>query len=174
MTLQPHKRSDTQPDMIQHRAQPTALGAFNQTLLFKGAMIHLNAPRAFGLRFPFRFAHLLDARRPIFRRAVCSANTEYFDFSKPFEPHHCSIAAAQSGFGDRLQTASVDVDLPVRLQARQKMPRERRTNLRFSTDPYPLSKQTSSGLNPRSEASSSISAKWSFFVLPSRSLSNTR
>ena len=114
MTFNSHKRSDTKSDVIQHRAQPTALGAFNQTLLFEGAMIHLNAPRRERGSFSFCLDHLPAARRPVFRRAVCGANTEYFDFSETFEPNNRSVTAAKSGFRDGLQTASVEVDLPVR------------------------------------------------------------
>jgi len=57
---------------------------------------------------------------------AASADTEHFDFSKPLEPHDYSIAAAQSGIGDGLPSAPVDIDLPVRLEARQKMPAHKR------------------------------------------------
>lgn len=82
MAFNPHKRSDTQSDVIQHGTQAAALGAFNQALLFKGAMIHFNPPRASGLRFPLGFGHWFKTGRPVFRRAVCSVNAEHFDFAE--------------------------------------------------------------------------------------------
>ncbi len=88
MTLQPHKRSDTKPDVIQHGAQTAALRAFNQTLLFQSAMIHFNAPRAYGKIFPLHLAHCFKARRPVFRRAVCGKDAKYFDFAKSLEPNN--------------------------------------------------------------------------------------
>ena len=69
MTFKAHESSNTQPDMIQDGAQTAALRSFNQALLFQTAMIHFNAPRGDGISFPLRFAHLLKARRPIFRCA---------------------------------------------------------------------------------------------------------
>ena len=125
MTFQSHKCSDAQPDMIQHRAQATALGAFNQTLLFEGAMIHFNAPRTSGFGFPFRLGHFPKARRPVFRRAVCGADAKHFDLSETFEPHRCAVSAAQPGIRDGLQTAPLDIDLPVRFESGQKMPTQR-------------------------------------------------
>ncbi len=122
MTFNSHKCPNTKSDVIQHRALAAALSAFNQTLLFQRPMIHLDPPCRFGLDFPFGFSHRSQARRPVFRCAVCGANTKYFDLSKTFEPADCSVAARQSGIGHRLQTTAVDSDLPVRFQARQKMP----------------------------------------------------
>ena len=124
MAFNSHKRSDAKPDMIAHGAQATALRAFNKALLFKSAMIHLSAPRTFCLRFPLGVNHLLQARCPIFRRAVRGANTKHFDLTETLEPNNRSVTAAQSGYGDGLQPASVDVHLPVRFQACQKMPAE--------------------------------------------------
>jgi len=113
MTFNPHKCSDTKSDVIQYGSQAAALSAFDQALLFKGAMIHLNPPRTLGGDFPPDFSHLLKARRPVFRRAVCGANPKYFDLPETLEPDDCSITACQSSIRDGLQTASVDVDLPV-------------------------------------------------------------
>ncbi len=124
MTFKPHKRSDTKPDLIHHPAKPSALGAFNQTLLFKGAMIHLNPPSTFGFDFPLSFGHLLKACRPVFRCAVCGANPKYFDLSETLEPDQRAVPAAQSGIDNGAQTALVAFDLPIRLQARQKMSRK--------------------------------------------------
>ncbi len=139
MTLQPYKCPNAQTDVIHYWAKPSALCAFNQTLLFQAAMIHLNPPRRLCKIFSFRFAHLLKARRPIFRRAVCRAEAEHLDFSKTFEPNHVA-AAAKPGFGDGFQPASVDVDLPVRLQARQKMPVQRTHQLQIFNRSLPAIK----------------------------------
>ena len=125
MTFQAHKSSNTQPDMIQYRTQSAALSAFNQTLLLQAAMIHFNPPRTASGGFSFRFGHFLKARRPEVLCAVCGANPKYFDFSETCSPTHRAIAAGQSGIGYGLQPASVDIDLPVRFQARQKMPAQR-------------------------------------------------
>jgi len=114
MTFNSHKRSDAKSDVIQHRAKSSALRAFDQTLLFQSAMIHLNAPRRFGLGFALGFGHRLQIRRPVFRRAVCGANAKHFDFSKAFEPADCPIAAAQPGIGYGFQSAFLNIDLPSR------------------------------------------------------------
>ena len=125
MAFNSHKRSDTQPDVVQYGVSSSALRSFNQTLLFQSAMIHLNAPRRFGKAFAFRLAHRVETRRPVLRRAVCGTNPEYFDLSETFEPHDGSITAAQPGIGDGLQTAPLDIDLPVRFESGQKMPTQR-------------------------------------------------
>ena len=113
MTFNSHKRSNTKSDVIQYGSQPSALGAFDQALLFKGAMLHLNAPRTFGGDFPLGFSHLLKTCCPVLRCAVCGANPKYFDLPETLEPDDCSITACQSSIRDSLQTASVDVDLAV-------------------------------------------------------------
>ena len=131
MTFNSHKCPNTKSDVISHRSQAAALRALNQTLLFKGAMIHFNAPRAFSLRFPLRVSHLVKTRRPVFRCAVCGANPKYFDFSETFEPADCPVSATQSGFGDSLNPAAANSDLPVRFQAGQKMPAQRTTQFQI-------------------------------------------
>ena len=127
MTFNSHKRSDTQSDVIQHRAQSSALSAFDQALLFQRPMIHLNPPRTLGLGFPLSFSHCSQIRRPVFRCVVCGANPKYPDFSKTFEPQNCAVTARQSGFRNCLQTAAADSDLPIGFQPRQKMPTQRAT-----------------------------------------------
>ena len=79
--------------MIAHRAKPSALGAFDQTLLFQRPMIHLDAPRRECEVFPLRFGHLVEIRRPVFRCAVCGKNAKHFDFSEAFEPRYRAVAA---------------------------------------------------------------------------------
>jgi hypothetical protein len=138
MTFYSHKCSNTKSDVIQHRAQSSALRSFDQALLFEGAMIHLNPPRSLGLRFPFRFGHLLEARRPVFRRAVYGADAKHFDFAESFKPNNRAIAAAQPGIRDRLQTASVNVDLPVRFQPGQKMPPQDAHQFQIFNRPIPI------------------------------------
>ena len=142
MTFQSHKCPNTQSDVIQHRAQSAALSAFDKALLFQRPMIHFDPPRRFGLRFPFSFGHFFKARRPIFRCAVCSTNPEYFDLSKTFEPYNCSVAAAQSSFRHGLQRAAADSDLPVRLEARQKMPAQRAAQFQVLNRPVPTARNT--------------------------------
>ncbi len=122
MTFQTHKCPNAQSDVIQHRTQPAALCAFNQTLLFQTAMIHFNPPCRESKFLTLRFAHPDKARRPVFRCAVCGANPKYFDFSKSLEPHECPISAAQAGFRDCLQFALTHSDLPIRFEPSQKMP----------------------------------------------------
>jgi hypothetical protein len=136
MTFQPHECPNAQTDVIHHGTIPSALGAFNQTLLFKSAMIHLNPPRAFGKDRPFRFAHRLKARRPVFRRAVCGALAEHFDFAETLEPNNCP-PATQPGFRNSFQPAPVNVDLAVRFQTRQEMPRERANQFEIFNRPVP-------------------------------------
>jgi hypothetical protein len=60
---------------------------------------------------------------------------EYFDFSKALEPNNRSVTAAQSGLRDGLQTASIDVDLPVRFQTGQEMPAERANRFQIFNRP---------------------------------------
>ncbi len=122
MTLQAQKCSNAQPDVIQHRAQPTALRPLNQTLLLQTAMRHFNPPCRERKFRALRLAHFEKVRRPVFRCAVYGTNPKYFDFSKPFEPAERPISAAQASFGDCLQFAVPDSDLPIRLEPSQKMP----------------------------------------------------
>ncbi len=85
MAFNSDKRSDTQTDVIDDGSPSPDLSAFNQALLFKSAMIHLNAPRRFGLPFPLGLGHLPKARRPVFRRAVCGADAEYLNFAETYD-----------------------------------------------------------------------------------------
>lgn len=103
-------------------------------------MIQLNPPRRFGLHFAFRLAHCFKARRPILRRAVYGADAEHFDFAETFEPTNCAVSAAQPGLRNGLQTVLVDSDLPVRLQASQKVPAERATEFQVFNRAVPTIK----------------------------------
>ena len=160
--------------MIQHRAHPTALGAFDQTLLLQTAMIHFNPPRRECQLLAFRFCHSVEVRCPVFRCAVCGTNPKYFDFSKSFEPAGRSISTAQPSQRNGLQFALPDSDLAVCFEPRQKMPPQRAHQFEIFDGSIPAIEAHHFRLKPRSKASKSISAKWSFLVLPSRSLSKTR
>ena len=146
MTFQTHKRSDTQPDVIQHGAQAAALRPLNQTLLFQTTVIHLNAPRRERRFLALRLAHPEKARRPVLRCAVCGANPKHFDFSKPFEPNNRPVPAAQPGGGDRFQLACADSDLPIRFQPRQKMPAHRAHQFQIVNRGIPAIKTNKSGI----------------------------
>ncbi len=137
MTFNSHKRSDAQSDVIEHGSPAAALRAFDQTLLFQTAMIHFDPPGGFGFSFPLSFGHFPQAGRPVFRCAVRGANPKHFDFSKTFEPQKRSVTAGQTCFGDGLQTALPDSDLPVGFEPRQKMPAQSATQFQVLNRPIP-------------------------------------
>lgn len=151
MTFQSHKCPNAQPDVIAHRTQPSALRAFNQTLLLQSAMIHFNSPRAFGLRYTLSFSHPVKARRPVFRCAVRGANPKYFNLTETFEPADCAITAAQSGFGHGLQLAGCHSDLAVGFEPRQKMPAHCPTQLEVFNRRIPTVETHRFGIKPALE-----------------------
>src|SRR5947208_15114578 len=127
MAFYSQKCSQAQTDMIQDRTHTAALCAFYQTLLFNRSMIHFYPPTCFCLSLAFLFSHFLETGCPIFCRAVCGADAEYFDLSKIFEPDHSSISAAQSGIRDGLQRTSADSNLPILFEPGQKIPTQTET-----------------------------------------------
>ena len=113
----------------------------------------------FGLCFSFGFSHFPQTRRPVFRCVVRGANAKYFDFFKPFEPANGSVTAHQLGFRNRCSLPPPTLICRFAFRRVKKCQSKERASFRFSTEAYQLSKQTSCGLNPRSKASSGISAK---------------
>jgi hypothetical protein len=92
MTFQPHKRSDTQPDVIQNGAQSATLCAFNQTLLFQTAMIHFNAPRAIWQTLGVPVRSSLRRLVAQYSAAPSVANPKHFDLTETFEPNNRAAA----------------------------------------------------------------------------------
>ena len=149
MTFQSNKCSDAQPDVIQHRAQAAAMRSLNQTLLFQSAVIHFNPPRRQSKSFALCFGHLSQARRPVFRCAVCSANPKYFDLSETFEPTKRAVSATQPGFRNRLQFAvAAKSNLAVGFQTSQKMPAQGTAQLQIFNRPIPAVKTNQVRIKP--------------------------
>ena len=137
MTFNSDKRSDTKPDVIQYRAQTAALGAFNQALLFQSAMIHLNAPRRFGLRFSLGFGHLSKQYSDVPSVARMRNN-----LIPPNPLSHTTVPFPPPSPASETARNPLRLTLICRFsfkRVRKCQPKER-TGFKFSIEPYQLSR----------------------------------